>query len=179
MNRYTKLAADGTDLPADTTGHLAVRVDNDLLARPIIWTAHRSKDRMTWKAAAKWAEKLDINGWSWRLPTVEEAFLLCDRTRTAEPMVDPAYFPDCEGEWIWTSTEDKTPPRATRGSSASTAATRTGAEWAFTASCARSAPVSSRPFGITQGQQYEIRTQGVCAAQSSPQTHSPQSFHAY
>lgn len=110
MNRYTKLAADGTDLPADATGHLAVRVDNELLARPMIWTAHRSEDRMTWKDAKKWAEKLDINGWSWRLPTVEEAFLLCDRTRTAEPMVDPAYFPDCDGEWIWTSTEDMTPP---------------------------------------------------------------------
>lgn len=110
MNRYTKLAADGADLPADATGHLAVRVDNDLFARPMIWTAHRSEDRMTWKDAKKWAEKLGINGWSWRLPTVEEAFLLCDRSRTAEPMVDPAYFPDCDGEWIWSSTEDKTPP---------------------------------------------------------------------
>lgn len=110
MIRYTKLAADGTDLPADATAHLAVRVDHDLLARPIIWTAHRSEERMTWKGAKVWAEKLDINGWSWRLPTVEEAFLLCDRTRTEYPLVDPAYFPDCDGEWIWTSTEDKTPP---------------------------------------------------------------------
>jgi hypothetical protein len=110
MNRYIKLAADGTDLPADATGHLAVRVENDLLARPMIWTAQRSPERMSWKAAKKWAEKLNINGWSWRLPTVEEAFLLCDRSRTEYPMVPVEFFPDYEGEWIWTSTEDLTPP---------------------------------------------------------------------
>ena len=110
MYKLTKLAADGTDLPADTTDHLAVRVENDLLARPMIWTAHRSEKSMTWKQAKTWTEKLDINGWSWRLPTVEEAFLLCDRTRTTYPLVDPAYFPDCDGEWIWTLTEDLVPP---------------------------------------------------------------------
>lgn len=109
-NHYTKLAADGTDLPADATGHVAVRVDNDLLARPIIVTAHRSPKALTWKQAKAWAEKLDINGWSWRLPTVEEAFLICDRTRTERPMVPVEYFPDCDGEWIWTGTEDLTPP---------------------------------------------------------------------
>ena len=108
--KLTKLATDGTDLPADATGHLAVRLDHPLLAKPLIWTAHRSEKAMTWKQAKAWTESLDINGWSWRLPTVEEAFLLPDRTRTAGPLVDPAYFPDCEGEWIWTSTEDLTPP---------------------------------------------------------------------
>jgi len=110
MYKLTKLAADGTDLPADATGHLAVRVENELFAHPMIWTARRSAERMTLAQAKVWAEKLDINGWSWRLPTVEEAFLLCDRTRTTYPLVDPAYFPDCEGEWIWTSTEDLVPP---------------------------------------------------------------------
>lgn len=107
---YTKLAADGTDLPADATGHLAVRVEHPLLAKPMIWSAHRSPKELTWKQAKKWAEKLDTYGWSWRLPTVEEAFLLCDRTRRERPMVDPAYFPDCDGEWIWTETEDLTAP---------------------------------------------------------------------
>lgn len=110
MIRYTKLSAEGTDLLADTTGHQAVRVDHDLLARPVIWTAHRSEERMTWQDAKKWAEGLTINGWSWRLPTVEEAFLLCDRSRTEYPLVDPVYFPDCDGEWIWTGTEDRTEP---------------------------------------------------------------------
>ena len=110
MIRYTKLAADGTDLPADAEGHLAVRVDHELLARPIIVTAHRSAEPMTWKDAKSWAEGLDINGWSWRLPTVEEAFLICDRSRTKYPVLDPAFFPDCDGEWIWTGTEDAIPP---------------------------------------------------------------------
>lgn len=110
MIRYTKLAGDGSDLPADAAGHLAVRVDHDLLARPLIVTAHRSEKAMTWTAAKKWAESLDINGWSWRLPTVEEAFLIVDRTRTQEPALPPEYFPDCNGEWIWTATEDAQPP---------------------------------------------------------------------
>ncbi len=104
MIRYTKLAADGSDLPPDATGHEAVRVDHDLLALPMIWTAHRSPKELTWAQAKKWADGLEINGWSWRLPTVEEAFLLCDRSRAATPALDPAYFPDCDGEWIWTGT---------------------------------------------------------------------------
>ena len=110
MTKYTKLAGDGSDLPAEATDHKAVRVEHPLLARPLIWTAHRSPKTMTWSQAKEWAEKLDTNGWSWRLPTVEEAFFLPDRSRTTYPLVDPAYFPDCEGEWIWTSTEDLVPP---------------------------------------------------------------------
>lgn len=110
MYKLTKLDHDGSDLPPDATGHLAVRLERDLLAQPIVWAAHRSSERMTWQDAKAWAESLTINGWSWRLPTVEEAFLLCDRSRATYPLVDPAHFPDCEGEWIWTGTEDMTPP---------------------------------------------------------------------
>lgn len=110
MIRYTKLAADGSDLPADAEGHLAVRVERDILAHPIIVTAHRSPKAMTWKQAKVWAEKLTTNGWSWRLPTVEEAFLIADRERAEAPALPPEYFPDCEGEWIWTGTEDAQPP---------------------------------------------------------------------
>ncbi len=101
--RYTKLSSDGADLPADAADHVAVRVDHDLLAKPVIWTAHRSPKEMGWAEAKAWAEGLTINGWSWRLPTVEEAFLLCDRTRVYQAL-DPLYFPDCDGEWIWTAT---------------------------------------------------------------------------
>lgn len=107
---YTKLAADGSDLPADATDHLAVRIDRDLLTRPIILTAHRSPEPMSWADAKAWAERLDTYGWSWRLPTIEEAVMLVDYSRTAYPLLPPEFFPDCEGEWIWTSTEDLTPP---------------------------------------------------------------------
>jgi hypothetical protein len=105
---YTAIDINGQAMaPGD---HKAVRVDHPLLAQPMIWTAHRSKERLTWKKAKAWAESLDINGWSWRLPTVEEAFLLCDRTRAESPAVPVEFFPDCEGEWIWTGTEDAQPP---------------------------------------------------------------------
>lgn len=110
MIRYTKLNDDGSDLPVEAGGHKAVRVDHPLLKQPMIWTAERSLKSLTWKEAKKWAEGLDINGWSWRLPTVEEAFLLCDRSRTTTPAIPVEYFPDCDGDWIWTGTEDLVPP---------------------------------------------------------------------
>ena len=105
--RFTKLGADGA--PTDADGHLAVRVDHPLLATPLIVTAHRSPKELTFKQAMKWAEELDINGWQWRLPTVEEAFLIPDRSKC--PSLDLAYFPDFEAyEWIWTSTVDAASP---------------------------------------------------------------------
>lgn len=110
MTRYTKLAADGADLPADATGHKAVRLDHELLRQPVIWTAERSPKVMTWAEAQQWVDALDTYGWRWRLPTVEEAFLLCDRRRTSYPLVDPAYFPGLTREWIWTATEHLAPP---------------------------------------------------------------------
>ena len=110
MIRYTKLAADGSDLPDDANDHLAVKVEQDILALPLIFTAHRSPKAMTWAQAMKWAERLDVYGWSWRLPTVEEAFMLVDRSRAEIPALPVEFFPDCEGEWIWTATEDHQPP---------------------------------------------------------------------
>ena len=103
-------AVDSNNQPMAAGEHKAVRVEHPLLAAPIIWTAQRSPKGMPWHEAKIWAEGLDINGWTWRLPTVEEAFLLCDRSRTSYPMVPKEFFPDCDGEWIWASTEDLTPP---------------------------------------------------------------------
>jgi hypothetical protein len=108
-NNYTKLAADGTDLPADATGHLAVRVSNVMLAHSIIITAQKAPEEMTWEDAKKWAESLTINGWAWRLPTVEEAMFIPNRSKY--PAVDKSFFPDFEEyEWIWTSTVDAEDP---------------------------------------------------------------------
>lgn len=111
--RYIKLSADGSDLPADAAGHAAVRIEHPLLARPLIVTAQRSAKRLNWKQAAKWAEGLSINDWEWRLPTVEEAFFIPDRSRY--PAYDTSFFPDCEGEWIWTSTADAEDPSGPSG----------------------------------------------------------------
>jgi hypothetical protein len=100
---YTKLAADGSDLPADATGHQAVRIEHSMLVLPLIVTAMKAPKEMTWADAKKWAESLTINGWSWRLPTVEEAMFIPDRSKY--PAIDKNFFPEFEGyEWIWTST---------------------------------------------------------------------------
>jgi hypothetical protein len=112
---YTKLAADGSDLPADHPNdapnkHLAVRVDHPLLAKPIIIAAYRADDDVLFKKAAKVAESHDAYGWSWRLPTVEELFLVADRTNPIERL-DPNFFPDAEGyEYTWSSTVDAESP---------------------------------------------------------------------
>lgn len=108
---YTKLAADGSDLPVDSTEkHLAVRVDHPLLKVPIIVAAYRAGDSVTWKNAAKKAEAHDAYGWQWRLPTVEELFLVADRTNPLDEL-DKNFFPDAKGyEYTWSSTVDAESP---------------------------------------------------------------------
>jgi hypothetical protein len=109
MTIYTKLSAGGEALPPDATGHQAVRVEHPLLAKPLIFTAYHSPKELTYKQAMKWAESLDINGWAWRAPTVEESFFLPDRLKY--PALDPNFFPDFAGyEWNWTSTLDAKSP---------------------------------------------------------------------
>ncbi len=109
MTIYTKIGAEGQDLPPDATGHQAVRVEHPLLAKPLIFTASRSPKELTYKEALKWAESLEINGWSWRVPTVEEALFLPDRCKY--PALDSSYFSDFDGyEWLWTSTPDAGSP---------------------------------------------------------------------
>lgn len=106
MYRLTKIGADGAALPDTATDHVAVQLDHPLLAKPIVWAAKRSPKAMTWKRAETYASKLDVGGWTWRLPTVEEAFLLPDRTKY--PSLDVSFFPDFDAddyEWIWTGTQ--------------------------------------------------------------------------
>jgi hypothetical protein len=102
---YTKLAADGSDLPADSTEkHLAVRVEHPLLKESIIVAAYRAADSVQWKNAATKAESHDAYGWKWRLPTVDELFLIVDRTRDTHGL-DENFFPDAKDyEWTWSST---------------------------------------------------------------------------
>jgi hypothetical protein len=108
---YTKLAADGSHLPADSTEkHLAVRVDHPLLKEPIIVAAYRASDSCTFKGAKAKAEAHDAYGWRWRLPRVEELFLIVDRSNPSERL-DPNFFPDADGwEYTWSNTVDAESP---------------------------------------------------------------------
>lgn len=47
----------------------------------------------------------------WRLPDVEELFLLADRSRR-EPAIDTSFFPDTHSDWYWTQTIAAGAPRA-------------------------------------------------------------------
>lgn len=103
MSKPVYSAIDTTGAVIDPGEHKAVQVEHPLLAKPIIVTAFRSEKPLTHEEAVEWAEGLDTNGWKWRLPTAEEAFLICDRT-LEYPALPKEFFPDCKGEWIWTST---------------------------------------------------------------------------
>lgn len=73
---------------------------------------------------APWAKAKEIAGacthgghTDWRLPTVEEAFLIPDRTKF-DPAINTAFFPFLAGPflagggWIWTSTVDASDPES-------------------------------------------------------------------
>lgn len=99
MNRFTKIAADGAKLADDAAEWVAVLDSTTAL----MWTVKEMKPR-AWKKAQAAAAKLDVAGFNdWRLPTVEELFLLADRTKYS-PAIDTAFFPDCKSDWYWTST---------------------------------------------------------------------------
>lgn len=102
-NTYTAIDAHGQRV--ELGQHQVVRVENPLLSRPIIVTALHAPKQMTWEEAKVWAETLNLFGWSWRLPTVEEAFFIADRSK--HPATPKEFFPDLEQyEWMWTGTVD-------------------------------------------------------------------------
>lgn len=99
MSRFTKIGADGAKLADDATEWVAV-LDN---TTQLVWTVEETKE-MAWKKAQSFVKKLDTAGFTdWRLPSVEELFLLADRTRHS-PAIDTAFFPDCKSDWYWTGT---------------------------------------------------------------------------
>ncbi|MHB8815451.1 MAG: Lcl C-terminal domain-containing protein [Steroidobacteraceae bacterium] len=97
--RFTKIGEDGALLPADATDWVAVLDTRtnlmwDVKARPV----------KNYAGALKVPGKLTVAGFKdWRLPTVEELFLLADRTRV-RPAIDTDFFPDTPSDWFWTST---------------------------------------------------------------------------
>jgi hypothetical protein len=101
QNRFSKIAADGAVLPREATKWEAV-LDNKT---GLMWSLE-TKKAANWKAAQKVPGKIKAAGFTdWRMPTVEELFLLADRTK-CDPAIDADFFPDTPSDWFWTSTVD-------------------------------------------------------------------------
>jgi hypothetical protein len=79
-------------------------------ARDLYWTADDVTPKaVTYDKAVAAVAKLNADAFGgftdWRLPSVEELFLLADRTKV-QPAIDTAFFPSCKSEWYWSSTLD-------------------------------------------------------------------------
>jgi len=99
MDRFIKIGATGQRLSSDATEWVAV-LDTK---QNLVFSIEETK-RMDFADAKTHCAALRLLGYEdWRLPTVEELFLLADRTRH-EPAIDTAFFPDCRSDWYWTGT---------------------------------------------------------------------------
>ena len=108
IQTYTRVAADGTHLPAEdtTTPHVAV-IDN---TTGLMWSVEslgNPKDADTGISqpdCEKRCSELRLLGFDdWRLPTRTELVGLVNDTRH-EPAIDTALFPGVKPRWHWTST---------------------------------------------------------------------------
>jgi hypothetical protein len=110
---YTKLAADGSALPDNSTEkHLAVRVTRtDFPGWSITFAAYRCEGATVgFVKAQEVAAAHDANGWQWRTGSPEELFLVTDRTDPSNSL-PKEFFPDAEDyEWTWTNQVDAESP---------------------------------------------------------------------
>ena len=106
--RFTKLLADGTQLPAesDRADHSAV-LDH---STGLMWSVESlgseddADDGITQEACEARCRELTLLGVNdWRLPTRAELAALVDDTRH-EPAIDTSLFPGVKPRWHWTST---------------------------------------------------------------------------
>lgn len=106
-SKLIKIAADGTEMPPDAKGHVAVLHT----ALGLMFPAHDIYDgALRWKEIHKPCEDLVLAGANdWRPVTIEEGFLFCDRTRW-NPAFDPEFFPGLKPDWYWTGTVDVSAP---------------------------------------------------------------------
>ena len=77
----------------------------------LMWTVDDvTEDAVDHETAMKACADCRVGGHEdWRAPTVEELFLLADRTREL-PAIDTEAFPSCTGGWYWSSTLDCASP---------------------------------------------------------------------
>lgn len=109
--RFTKLAADGRALPANAKTFAAVRINAlGIMVAAVELTQHEGASWTQAKAQAKKLKHMGLTGW--RLPEVEEAFLICDRSKT-RPALDLNFFQFIgykEWDWMWTDTPSADSP---------------------------------------------------------------------
>ena len=99
MSRFIKIGGAGEQLAQDAAEWVAV-LDTK---QGLTFTVAETRE-VTYATAVKKVAALDIAGFKdWRLPTVEELFLLADRSRSS-PAIDTTFFPDCKSDWYWTGT---------------------------------------------------------------------------
>ena len=98
---FIKIAADGSQLPADATQWDAVLLPE----HGLMFSATSVVDTdVPQEPCIKACEELTLAGHSdWALPTIEQLQLLIDRTRY-RPAIDTDYFRDIQNDWYWTST---------------------------------------------------------------------------
>jgi hypothetical protein len=96
---FVKLDAHCQPLPRDATNHAAVLDKRTNL----IWSAACVKADNHAEAMELATAHAGVNGHDdWRAPTVEELFLLADRTK-CDPAIDEEFFPNTPADWFWTS----------------------------------------------------------------------------
>lgn len=116
MYKATKFYVENGQLvaaPADAVDHHVLHVQREIMGHQVAIeyaTAAPARD-VKWKDAQAWAEQLDVGGITgWKLAEVTPAHLVVDFSRTEFPQVDPKLLPNHAGKWVWTATEDLTPP---------------------------------------------------------------------
>jgi hypothetical protein len=107
VSHFQKIGADGAQLPDNATDHVAVLDTRTHL----MWSANDSTDKpLPFNQCAAACGNLTLAGFTdWRMPTVEELFLLADRSKSA-PAIDTDAFPSCTSDWYWSSTVDASSP---------------------------------------------------------------------
>ncbi len=60
----------------------------------------------TWQVALEYCENLNLDGRTWRLPSVNELKTIVDRSKTAAPYIDTVHFPATVSSYYWTSTTE-------------------------------------------------------------------------
>jgi hypothetical protein len=71
----------------------------------LVWQRGDSDDMLSWEDAVEYCETLDLNGNSWRLPSIRELATLVDEAEVA-PAINSEMFPDTKygarsNDWYW------------------------------------------------------------------------------